>query len=182
MKTIKLFSFVSMILLLSSCDALSDVTSKTIEVKAPAIEFSIEGIDAVPQQKVSGVNEIVWLDKQVDIKSVVETELEKDKLTILNVKSMDIITSEIDLSTVITKSYDLGNIKLYINNIEVANGDGHLSPTESVIKFTYTSPYSLYTFLNEGTVQLKITSTAAKPDIKFDMKLLNTYSIEISLL
>jgi len=180
MKTFKFLSFVSMFLLLSSCDSLSDMTSKTVEVKAPAIDFSIGGLDSAPQQKVSAT-EVEWFNKQVDIKTPMQTELEKNSLSISNIKTLDIIASEIDLSTVITKAYDLGDIKIYVNDVVVAHGIGVLSPTVSVIAFQYTSPFSIFTFLDAGTVQMKITSTAPKPDIKFDMKLLNTYSSKISL-
>ena len=185
MKTIKFFSFVSIILLLSSCDVLSDFASKTLEIVAPAIDFSIGGTSAAaPQQKVNSEaqTELVLLDKQVDIATVITNKLTENGLKLSNIKTLNMIASKILLKTTITKSYDLGDIKIYVNNVVVAQSIGStLSPTISEINFTYTQPYSLFTFLSTGTVQIKVTSTASKPDIKFDMQLLNTYSTKISL-
>lgn len=185
MKTIKFLSFFSLILLLSSCNALADLASKTIEVVAPAINFSIGGPAAAPQQKVAGATspEVIWLDnKQVDITTSITDKLSETGLKLSNVKSLDITASKIHLTTPITQTYILGDIKIYVNNVVIAQSTGaSLSPTQSDINFTYTQPYSLFNFLSAGTVLIKITSTAAKPNIILNMQLLNTYSTKISL-
>jgi hypothetical protein len=173
-----------MFLLLSSCNTLTEIASKTVEVKAPAINFSIGGSASAPQQKViAGVlTEVVWLDQSIDIKTVLTDKLTEIGFALPNLKKLTIIASEIDLKTTITKTYNLGDVKIYVNNVAIAHASGVLSPTNNTINLTYDAPYSLYEFINLGTVQLKITSTAAVPDIKLDLSLLNTYSANISLL
>lgn len=185
MKTIKFLTFFSMILLLSSCNAIADLASKTIQVDAPAIDFSIlPAAASAPQQKViAGVQtEAVWLDKQVDIATVITSKLSENGLKLSNVKTLDIIASKIHLITEITQTYNLGDIKIYVNNVVIAQSTASsVSPTQKDINLTYTQPYSLFDFLSAGTVQIKVTSTVATPNIKFDMQLLNTYSTKISL-
>jgi hypothetical protein len=186
MKTTKSFLFFSIIFLLSSCNALTDLASKIVDIDAPAITFSVGGTAAtVPQQMIKGnaLNGYVWYNDSVDIKKELTTELSKNNLTIKNVKTLFITSSTINIKTDITGTYDLGTITILINGVVIATGSGsNITPTSKSIVFTYDKPYSLFEMLPKGKVQLQIVSTASKPSIVFNMELLNKYSSKISLL
>ena len=188
MKTIKKLSFavvtfVALSFSLSSCDALTDLASKEVEVEAPAIEFSIGGTTLAPMQKVNGATEVIWLDKEVDISTKLNEELAKQGLKPANVKSFMVTKSNIVLATpLVTGSYDFGNIKVYIDGKLAASGQFVATPFASGVNLTYTEPFSIFEKFGAGKVQLKITSDKAKPTVKYDMKLVNTYLSKISLL
>lgn len=181
MKTIKLLSFFAFIFLLTSCDALSDLTQKTVEISAPAIDFSIGGALPAPQQKVKAgaAAEIIWYNESVDFGTTLTAKLNELGLKTSNIKAFGISASVLKLNTIITKNYDLGNITIYINDKLVATGSGFLTPTTNEIIFNFSQPYSLLDLVDLGTAQLKITSTAAKPDIQFDFSMLNKYTATI---
>lgn len=187
MKTIKNFTFalvtlVTFSLSFTSCDALSEALSKEVEMEAPAIDFSIGGAAVTaPQQKVSAA-EVVWLDRSIDVKTRINEELTKNKLKLDNVKKLELISSVIKLSSSINKDYNLGNIKLYINGNLIATGIGSITSIASNIILQYNTPYSILNLLEEGNMQVKITSDQPKPDIKLDMKLVNTYLGNFSLI
>ncbi len=189
MKTIKKFTFAMLTLVafsftFTSCDAISDALSKEVDMDAPTIDFSIGGEAAVnaPQQKVSGATEVIWLEKSVDLKTRIQEELDKSSLKTDNVKKLELIASIIKVSSTINKNYDLGNIKLYVNDELIANGIGSIASTATQFVLTYNSPYSVLSFLNTGTYKIKITSDKPKPTEKLDMQLLNTYKGKFSLL
>jgi len=190
MKTIKNFTFalvtlVTFSLSFTSCDALSEALSKEVEMEAPAIDFTLEPPVAppvtAPQQKVSAA-EVVWLNRSIDVKTRINEELTKNKLKLDNVKKLELISSVIKLSSSINKDYNLGNIKLYINGNLIASGIGSITTTASNIILQYNTPYSILNLLEEGNMQVKITSDQPKPDIKLDMKLVNTYLGNFSLI
>lgn len=187
MKSIKnyTFSLVTLVTLLftfSSCDALTEALSKEVEIEAPAINFSVGGATQAPQQKVGAATEVVWLDQQIDIKTKLEEELEKNSLTIDKVKTLLVTKSSIALVVPASGNFDFGNIKIYIDNVAVASGYFAVTTANSGILLDYTEPYSIFGSLGKGAVQLKITSDKAKPALKYDMKLINTYVSKISLL
>lgn len=187
MKTIKQFTFTVVALLalsfsFTSCDALSEALSKEVEVEAPAIDFSVGGTAAAPQQKVGAASEVVWLDREVDITSKLTEELAKSNLKIDNVKGLKVTASTIEVASLLTASYQLGNLKIYIDGNEIATAVGDVSITNNLIQFTYTAPYDMFSKLGAGKVQIKITSDKAKPNVKFDMKLLNKYLGKVSLI
>jgi hypothetical protein len=184
MKTTKSFLFFSIIFLLSSCNALTDLASKIVDIDAPAINFSIGG-PAAPQQQIksNALTDYVWYQDSVEIKSKLESELAKNNLTIKNVKTLLITSSTINIKTNITSNYNLGTITILINGVVIATSSGtNITPTSTSIVFTYANPYSLFEMLPKGKVQLKIVSDTPKPGIKIDMELLNKYSSKISLL
>ncbi len=166
----------------TSCDAITDALSKEVEIEAPAIDFSVGGTTAAPQQKVSGIAEVIWLDKTVDIKTKLEEELAKNSLTIDKVKTLLVTESNIELVSEITTTQNLGNIKLYINDVMIAQGVGQISSLAKNIVLSYETPYSIFSSLGQGTVQLKITSDQPKPSVQLQMKLYNKYKSKISLL
>ena len=189
MKTIKKLSFavvtfVALSFSLSSCDAITEALSKEVEVEAPAIDFSIGGATAAPMQKVSAnaAAEYVWLNKSVDIKTKLETELAKSNLTIDKVKGLKVTASRINILTAILANYNLGNIKIYIDDTLVATGTGNISPTSAVINFTYTAPFDMFAKLGAGTVMVKVTSDAKAPSIILNMALINTYLGKVGLI
>jgi archaellum component FlaF (FlaF/FlaG flagellin family) len=185
MKTSKSILFLLIIFLLSSCNALTDLASKTFDIDAPAIDFSIGGPAAAPQQQIKSntLTDYVWYQDSVEIKSKLETELAKNSLTIKNVKTLLITSSTINILNNITTNYNLGTITILINGVIIATGSGtNITPTSKSILFTYEKPYSIVEMLPKGKVQLKIVSDVPKPTIKFDMELLNKYSSKVSLL
>lgn len=185
MKTTRFFLFVSIIFLFSSCNALTDLASKTIDIDAPAINFSIGGPAAAPQQQIKGnaLTDYIWYQDSVEIKSKLEAELAQNNLTIKNVKTLLITGSIINVKTNISGNFNLGNITILINGVIIATGSGaNITPTTKSIIFTYVNPYSLFEMLPKGKVLLKIVSDAPKPSTKLDMELLNKYSTKISLL
>lgn len=163
---------------------LTDALSKEVEIEAPAINFSVGETPTVNalQQKVGAATEVVWLDQQIDIKTRLEEELEKSSLTMDKVKTLLVTKSTISLAVPATGNYDFGNIKIYIDNVQVASGMFGVTPTISGVVLDYTEPYSIFASLGKGSVQLKITSDKAKPTVKYDMKLINTYVSKIGLL
>ncbi|MFZ4581779.1 MAG: hypothetical protein ACOYM7_03925 [Paludibacter sp.] len=189
MKTIKKLSFavvtfVALSFSLSSCDAITDALSKEVEVEAPAIDFSIGGAATAPMQKV-GANaaaEYVWLNKSVDIKTKLEAELAKNNLTIDKVKGLKVTASKITVLSLLSTSYDLGNIKIYIDETLVATGTGNVSATNAVINFTYTAPYDIFAKLGAGSVMIKVTSDKMSPAIILNMALINTYLGKVGLI
>ena len=163
-------------------DTIAEGLLKEIEIEAPAIEFSVGGSSsAVTSQKVSAV-EYVWLDKEVDIKSKLQEELAKNNLTLDKVKTLFVKNSDIQLMSAITGTQNLGNVKLYIDDVKVAQGLGVVSPISTQIVLNYDSPYSIFYSLGKGSVRIKISSDMPRPTIKLDMKLKSTYLSKISLL
>jgi hypothetical protein len=190
MKTIKKFTLSLVALTLvtftfSSCDAITDALSKEVEIEAPAIDFSIGGATSAPMQKIgTGVNaEYVWLDKPaVDVKTKLTEELAKNDLTIDKVKTLLLTESTIDITTELNENLNLGNIKLYINDYLVAQGDGNVTAVSSGIVFEFASPYDIFGSIETGSMHIKITSDQPKPTKQLAMKLLNKYKSKISLL
>lgn len=155
--------------------------STEIEIEAPAIEFSVGGpSSAVNSQKVSTL-EYVWLDKTVDIKSKLQEELAKNNLTLDKVKDLFVKNSAIELMSAVTGTLYLGNVRLYLDGVRVAQGLGVVSAISKNIVLYFNSPYSIFYSLGKGSVRMMISSDMPKPTIKLDMKLKNTYLSRISL-
>ena len=190
MKTIKslFFSMATLVALsvsFTSCDAITDALSKEVEIEAPAIDFSIGGATAAPMQKIgTGANvEHVWLDKPaVDVKTKLTEELAKNNLTIDKVKTLLLTESYIDITTELNENLNLGNIKLYINDFLVAEGDGNVTAISTGIVFQFDTPYDIFGSIETGSMHIKITSDQPKPTKQLAMKLLNKYKSKISLL
>jgi len=184
MKTIKnlFFSMATLVALSVSFTSCTDALSKEVEVKAPAIDFSIGGEASAPMQKVGAATEVVWLDEEVDISAKLSEELEKSNLTLDNVKGLKITGSMIQIQTVISTAMNFGNIKLYIDGVQVATALASISVGSTEIDFVFASPYDIFGKLGAGKVQVKITSDQPKPSIKLDMKLFNTYLGKVSLI
>lgn len=192
MKTIKnlFFSMATLVALsvsFTSCDALSDLTSKEVEVEAPAIEFSIGGTTTPggsPQQKVgAAAADTVWYDKEVDISTKLNEELAKQGLKPANVKQFMVTKSHLALgTTLITGSIDFGVVNIFIDGKHVCYGQFLVVPGNTGVSLTYKEPFSIFEKFGAGKVQLKITSNRAKPTVKYDMKLVNTYLTKIALL
>ena len=185
MKTIKnlFFSMATLVALsvsFTSCDALADAASQEVEVEAAPINFSIGGLTAAPMQKVNGAAEVIWLDKEVDISTKLNEALAEKKFTQKNVRTLYVTGSELKLITGITQTFNLGNLKIYIDNVVIATANGLVSPTKALILFSYPTPYDIFGKLGAGKVQLKITSDEPKPSVKFDFELYNTYKSKIS--
>jgi hypothetical protein len=199
MKTIKnlFFSMATMVALsvsFTSCDAITDALSKEVEVEAPAIEFNIGGATAAPMQKVKLANgetklEYVWLDRTVNIKSELETELAKNNLTIDKVKTLIATKSKLDFVNEITSELQLGTVHLYIDDDLVAYTDPIIlkafnSSAQLYQSFgmTYDIPFDIFGTIAKGSMKVKITSDKPAPSKLLQVKLLNTYKSKISLL
>ncbi len=189
MKTIKKLSFaivtfVALSFSLSSCDAISDLTSKEVEVEAPAIEFSIGDAIGAPMQKIGAAEvDTVWYNKEVDISTKLNEELKKQGLESKNLKSFMVTKSQLSLATsLVTGSRDFGRVNIFIDGAHVCSGYFLATPLASGVSLTYTKPFSIFEKFGAGKVQLKITSNKAKPTVKYDMKLVNTYLTRIALL
>jgi len=183
-------AFVALSVSFTSCDALNDATTKEVEVEAPAITFSIGGPEAaMAAQKVSanGKVEVVWLDTLINLKSELETELAKEGLTVAQVKTLLVTSSQFDLFTETWgykfSSFNLGSPILYIDGIEVGRTDPWLMDENiKLIKVTYTAPFDIFNKLSSGKMQVKIVSDKPVPSERVKLNLINAYKASIGLL
>ena len=195
MKTIKKLSFavatfVALSFSLSSCDALTDLASKEVEVEAPAIDFNIGGSVAAPMQKVKLANGetkemYIWLDRTVNIKSEIETELAKNNLTIDKVKTLIATKSKLDFIDEVSSTLDLGTVDLYIDDKLVGYTDPmmlHIAKEYQSYGLTYPIPFDIFGTIAKGSMKVKLVSDKPAPAKALRVKLLNTYKSKISLL
>jgi len=181
-------AFVALSVSFTSCDAIKDATTKEVEVKAPAIEFNIGGTAAAAPQKVSaeGILEYVWLDSLINLKSELETELGNQGLTVAQVQTLLVTSSEMTVvSSFMGKkypAYDLGSATLYIDGKKVATSAPWVWMGVEGADLTYTAPTNIFELLAAGKMRVKIVSDKPAPSEQLILQLKNTYKGKISLL